>query len=159
MEPRHETQVPCAETPFSARQHDDCMMVGDHYAVGASCHSHRDVEGMSWVVFACADLVWIKSPTVANKHLQAVDHSNYQSMKNVASYDKRCESQDTPSTWTSNAHCGFRFIPKSHLFESWEDSICNYTFKIGRGPMPMMYSGYNTMDWNGDGSVSVRRYL
>jgi hypothetical protein len=30
--------------------------------------------------------------------LQAVDHSARRSMKNVASYVKRCELQDTPST-------------------------------------------------------------
>lgn len=31
-------------------------------------------------------------------HLQAVDHLDCQSMKNVASYDKQCELQDTLST-------------------------------------------------------------
>lgn len=39
-------------------------------------------------------------------------------MKNVASYDNRCESQDTPSTWTSNAHCDFRFF--SEVTSVWE---------------------------------------
>lgn len=39
--------------------------------------------------------------------LQTVDHSARRSMKNGASSDKRCELQDTPNTWFSNAHCGY----------------------------------------------------
>lgn len=38
--------------------------------------------------------------------LLAGDHLADGSMKNVASYDKRCKLQNTPNTWSSNAYCG-----------------------------------------------------
>jgi hypothetical protein len=49
--------------------------------------------------------------------LLAVDHSAHRSMKNVASYDMRCELQDTPNTRFSNAHCTFESFSKVRLSE------------------------------------------
>jgi hypothetical protein len=66
-------------------------------------------------------LIWAKNPvlyeiiyhihTKINLYLvqlQTVDHSVRWSMKNAASCVKRCEMQDTPSTWFSNAYCSLR---------------------------------------------------
>lgn len=50
--------------------------------------------------------------------LRAVDHSDCQSMRNVASYDSRRELQDTLSARSSNAHCGLGAFPRPHLSES-----------------------------------------
>jgi len=49
--------------------------------------------------------------------LQTVDHSVRWSMKNAASCVKRCEMQDTPSTWFSNAYCGVGSFPAPRLSE------------------------------------------
>ena len=49
--------------------------------------------------------------------LQTVDHSVRWSMKNAASCVKRCEMQDTPSTWFSNAYCSLGSFPGLRLSE------------------------------------------
>jgi hypothetical protein len=46
-----------------------------------------------------------------------VDHSVRWSMKNAASCVKRCEMQDTPSTWFSNAYCSLGSFPGLRLSE------------------------------------------
>lgn len=46
-----------------------------------------------------------------------MDHSVRWSMKNAASCVKRCEMQDTPSTWFSNAYCGVGSFPAPRLSE------------------------------------------
>jgi len=38
-------------------------------------------------------------------------------MKNAASCVKRCEMQDTPSTWFSNAYCSLGSFPGLRLSE------------------------------------------
>lgn len=53
--------------------------------------------------------------------LQTVDHSVRWSMKNRASSDKRCEMQDTPSTWFSNAYCSLGSFPGLRLSEGRYD--------------------------------------
>ena len=49
--------------------------------------------------------------------LQTVDHLVRWSMKNAASCVKRCEMQDTPSTWFSNAYCSLGSFPGLRLSE------------------------------------------
>lgn len=51
------------------------------------------------------------------EQLQTVDHSVRWSMKNAASCVKRCEMQDTPSTWFSNAYCSLGSFPGLRLSE------------------------------------------
>lgn len=46
-----------------------------------------------------------------------MDHSVRWSMKNAASCVKRCEMQDTPSTWFSNAYCSLGSFPGLRLSE------------------------------------------
>lgn len=53
--------------------------------------------------------------------LQTVDHSVRWSMKNAASCVKRCEMQDTPSTWFSNAYCSLRSFLGLRLSEGRYD--------------------------------------
>lgn len=53
--------------------------------------------------------------------LQTVDHSVRWSMKNAASCVKRCEMQDTPSTWFSNAYCSLESFSGLRLSEGRYD--------------------------------------
>lgn len=61
----------------------------------------------------CFQWKWTKKQT----QLQTVDHLVRWSMKNAASCVKRCEMQDTPSTWFSNAYCSLGSFPGLRLSE------------------------------------------
>jgi hypothetical protein len=67
--------------------------------------------------------------------LQTVDHSVRWSMKNAASCVKRCEMQDTPSTWFSNAYCSLRSFLGLRLSEGRYDikiiiQVCEVEYAV-----------------------------
>lgn len=76
-----------------------------------------------YIVHHCMhSVLWKISNKIEIKvRLQTVDHSVRWSMKNAASCVKRCEMQDTPSTWFLNAYCSLGSFPGLRLSEGRYD--------------------------------------
>jgi len=53
------------------------------------------------------------------------------SMKNVASYDKRCKLQNTPNTWSSNAHGGSASLTNPCLCEGCKEKDKHIVWRGG----------------------------
>lgn len=96
---------------------------------------------LTWALSCVLWNAYFSMKIISNKiQLQTVDHSVRWSMKNAASCVKRCEMQDTPSTWFSNAYCSLGSFPGLRLSEGLYEIKLIVKVCMSSIPNIMLYS-------------------